>query len=512
MSEWREIAGYPKTFPARMAYVDGAARIVRGEFEMKGNRPVTLPPAKALIQRIETHIIEKYGGGSNLESALVDVFAAYAQHIDVVEWCRVRDDELDVSLRVFAGRGSQRVHLDLRGPVGAYADAPLPEHGKPKRKSRATAAPAPAPAAQAAPAPSATAPAEFLIVCPLMHDAKSTGSDGLARDLDGSMCAVVKKVNREFIVRVDTHGKVTTTPLPSVAELRAFDPTVMSDARLAGVYTTPIGVVFSEHYSRAGSQDHKRIGVRGTWHAHRAINASMEIWLGVHGSYALWCLVAKGKSSVFGVDLESGKTSRVSLPEALEAQAAVVDGGGDALLLRVLDGEANEYRFKLGLGKTLTAAPVSTEPLPNGDSVQPLPNGGWLAARGLSLSVVRTDRTEAHVLACPAADGAVGLFLRSASQLASDEPTWFVTFTLENARGLFAGEAALVFRGDGALVNAAYHEPGGRLRVGASTVALGRDDGYPSSFAAGPAGDLALLHRVEGELGLLWAPPLAARS
>ena len=52
------------------------------------------------------------------------VLEANARHIDIVEWCRVKGDELDLSLRVYGTRGSQRLHLSLLGPIGRYADEP----------------------------------------------------------------------------------------------------------------------------------------------------------------------------------------------------------------------------------------------------------------------------------------------------------------------------------------------------------------------------------------------------
>ena len=141
-TDWIELPGFPRSFASQCAPWTSSVRFVNGVREMKGGKSVTLSGAKAFVQGLEMALIEGRRKQADV-AALVDaVLEAHARHIDVVEWCRVRDQELDMGLRVYASRGVARVHMALNGPIGRYVDLPLPERAvtKPAAKKRAKVA------------------------------------------------------------------------------------------------------------------------------------------------------------------------------------------------------------------------------------------------------------------------------------------------------------------------------------------------------------------------------------
>ncbi|MFY0540695.1 hypothetical protein [Nannocystis pusilla] len=166
MTDWTDLPDYPRTFASQCAPWGSMVRLVNGVRDMKGGKPVILSSGKAFLQRLEADLIAGRLGAADVASLVSGVLQANARHIDIVEWCRVKGDELDLSLRVYGTRGGQRLHLSLLGPVGRYADQPLPEHAPVKKPRAAAKRIVPTPALT--PVTAAPPPATALVLRPVV--------------------------------------------------------------------------------------------------------------------------------------------------------------------------------------------------------------------------------------------------------------------------------------------------------------------------------------------------------
>lgn len=138
--------------------------------------------------------------------------------------------------------------------------------------------------------------------------------------------------------------------------------------------------------------------------------------------------------------------------------------------------------------------------------VQPVPNSGWLVVAADRLRLVHPDGGAVDLFTLPAGSAVATAVVR---QVGFDvaAPSWLVELGL-SIKDAPMRTVALVFT-EGALRNQAYLEAEGVLRIGASTVPLAADEnGYGVGYAAGPAGDLAMLLDLREGLSLLWSPPL----
>ena len=137
MADWTALPGFPRTFASSCAPWGSSVRFVHGAREMKAGKSVTISGTKAFLQRLEIDLISGRAATPDIATLINNVLDGHARHIDSVEWCRVRGDEVDLCLRVYAARGAQRLHLSLLGPIGRYADQPLPVHTLEKPAKRA---------------------------------------------------------------------------------------------------------------------------------------------------------------------------------------------------------------------------------------------------------------------------------------------------------------------------------------------------------------------------------------
>ncbi|MCY1060885.1 hypothetical protein [Nannocystis sp. SCPEA4] len=509
MTDWTELAEFPRTFASQCAPWGSVVRLVKGVRDVKGGKPVLLSGAKAFLQRLETDLIGGRGSAPDVASLVSRVLEANARHIDIVEWCRVKDDELDLSLRVYGTRGSQRLHLSLLGPIGRYADEPLPEHAKPKKPRAAAKKPAPAPAPAPVPvAAPATPPSAALVLRPLVADARPSYGDPLARDLDGRMHVFLRLPDRDAWACVDPSGAVTLTPMTTREVLRETDVGARTGTMNASLYTTAAGLVRIDHYENANGEQ-ERVGHRGVWHAARRGLWNYDWTLGVCNGWFLRCIVHDGKATLIGVELTTGKKTRLRLPEDLDLRGAAVDRSGDGDLLRLLDGTSAERHMHLRTDKTLELEPVTTIAHGLEGAVQPVANNGWVVASDRSLRLVRPDRSTVELFTLPASFTAADYHpggRPTVTQVGFDAPAWLVElyFVCEHGPGC---RGALVFTADGTVRNLAFTDATGTLQLGATSLPLGENE-HACGYAAGPAGDLAVALALQDGLSLIWSPPL----
>lgn len=461
MTDWTDLPDYPRTFASQCAPWGSMVRLVGGVQDVKGGKPVILSGGKAFLQRLEADLIAGRPGAPDVATLVSGVLAANARHIDIVEWCRVKGDELDLSLRVYGTRGSQRLHLSLLGPVGRYADQPLPEHAPVKKPRAAVRRVVPATAPATAPVAAAAPPATALVLRPVVPDARPSYGDPLARDLDGRMHLVVRLPGHDVWACVDPSGAVTVTPMTTREALRATDVGARTGTMNASLYTTAAGLVRIDHYENA-SGEQERVGHRDLWHAARRGLWDSDWTLGVCDDWFLRAIVHEGKATMIGVQLTTGKKTRVRLPEGLDLRGAAVDRSGGGDVLRLLHGT----------------------------------------------SEVRPDRTAVDLFTVPAtftaADYRPGNYPR-VTQVGFETPAWLVELNFMSESGPWC-RGALVFTADDAVRNLALVDAAGVLQLGAASLPLGEGE-HACGYAAGPTGDLAVALALQDGLSLVWSPP-----
>lgn len=508
MSDWTELPGFPRTFASQCAPWGDAVRFVNGVRSIKNGKPESLRGARAFLQRLEFDLLAGHRDGRELLALLDHVFTTHARHLDAVEWARVRGDELDLSLRVYATRGSQRLHLSLTGPVGRYADEPLPERAAPaKPRAAKKAAPSPAPAVLP-PIDRLPPPAVPLHLRPLVEAAKVVYGDAIAFDRDGRVHVPVTLADGDAFACVDPTGAVTLTTLPTRDDLRAREIHAMTRAMLPGVLPGEAGVLRVDHYeTTAGMQE--RITLAGRTHTGRRGLYDACWLLGVHGEWFLRAIVHDKKATLVGVHLASDRRTRVALPD-LDLRGAAVDRGPDGPVLRLLHGDSDERRHRLRTGPKLELDPTTTtlaHALPG--LVQPVPDSaGWVAAEGRTLRFIRHGRTTDLFTLPPSftapdynpwGDPLV-------TQLAfTDAPAWQVDLDFGSDHGPRC-RGALVFTADGAVRGCTYTDTDATLECNGARVPLAEHE-HIVGVAAGPAGDLAVLLADAGRPALYWAPP-----
>lgn len=512
MSEWSELPGYPRTFASQCAPWGSSVKFVKGAQAMVGGKSVTLSGAKAFLQRVEIDLISGRSAAPDIAALVTRVLEGHARHIDVVEWCRVRDEELDILLRVYASRGSQRLHLALRGPIGQYADEPLPVHAAAAKpaKPRARAKP-PAPVA----APPATTervspPSSPLVLRPLVPGARPSYSDPIARDLAGRLHVAVRLPNGDAYACVDPSGSVTLTPLVTRELLRESDSGAMTGAMNMSVYTTTAGVVFIDHYENAAGEQ-ERAGHAGRWHAARRGLWSAEWTLGFSEEWFLRCIVHKGKATLLGVNFATGKRSRVALPSAIDLRGAAIDRRpDDALLLRLVCCGTEEQQIPLRAGKTLELGPVTTRAHGLVGAVQPVPDlGGWVVMHGRTLQLARPDGSTSLLFALPPEFTATDYRPWGTPNVTrvgvGPDAAWQVLLDFGSDAGPRC-TGALVFTADGSVRGVTRRDVDGSVHINAVRIPLA-DSEHPLGTSSGPTGDIAVLLALQDGLTLAWAPP-----
>lgn len=497
--------------------------MVNGERETKLGKPVMLSGAKAFVQRLEEAFIAGYRTTKDVQALVDQVIAANEKNLDVVEWCRVREEALDLSLRVYASRGSTRLHLSLVGPVGRYADRPLPERASaPVVRARAKK-----PAASASPVAPAVAvervapPAEAIVLRPIAAGAQPNYGDAIAFDVDGRLFVSLRipDAGDYHVACVEPSGAVTLTRLPTRDALRAEDPGAMTGGLMPEVHATGRGLVRIEHYDHASGMK-ERVGLAGQWHASRRGLWSACWVLGVRGEWFLRFIVNDKKGVLLGVNLANGKRVRVALPEGLVRGAAL-----DGEVLRVLgDGEERRYPIDTGSKLGLDLAGVTVVPCALVGAVQPVPNSGgaWVVMAERELRLVTAEGHGRGLFSLPAGftgEGYAPWGSPMVTEIVGAEPgacSWLVAVDFDRDDGPRC-RGVLVFTLDGAVHNCAYTDPAGVLRIGGETLPLG-DGEHVCGYAAGPpvagrpSGELAaVLHMTDG-LALVWAPPVHARK
>lgn len=521
MSDWTELSGFPRTCASKCAPWGSVARLVNGQRETKLGKPVMLSGAKAYVQRLEDAFISEYRQTKDVEALVRAVLTANEKHLDVVEWCRVRGEELDMSLRVYASRGSTRLHLSLVGPVGRHADQPLPERAsapvvRVRAKKPAASASSRAPVVAVVAAERVVPPAAAIVLRPITAGAQPNYGDAIAFDSDGRLFVSLRlpDAGDYHIACVEPSGAVTLAPLPTREALRAGDPGAMTGGLMPEVHATGRGLVRIEHYDHASGMK-ERVGLAGQWHASRRGLWSACWGLGVRGEWFLRCIVNDKKGVLLGVHLTSGKRIRVALPAGLVVRGAALDGE----VLRVLgDGEEHRYPIDTGSKLALDLAAGTVVPCAFAGAVQPVPNSGGarVIAAGGELRLVTAEGLSRGLFSLPAdftAQGYAPWGSPDVTEIAGAEPgacSWLVTLDFGSDHGPRC-RGTLVFTLDGAVLNCAYTDAGGALRIGGLTLPLA-DGEHVCGYAAGPpvsgrpAGELAAVLRMNDGLALAWVP------
>ena len=528
MTDWTELAGFPRTFASSCAPWSSTARLVNGERETKLGKPVMLSGAKAFLQRLEAEIIAGYGATKDVAALVEAVLGGHSRHIDVVEWCRVRDDELDLSLRVYASRGATRIHLALVGPVGRYADRPLPERVvAPAPRARVKKQVVAAPVAVAAVPPRLAPPPAPIVLRPITAGAQPNYGDVIAFDGDGRLHVTLRlpDAGDYHYACIEPSGAVTLTPLPSREALRADDAGAMTGGLMPELHATTRGLARIEHYDHAAGMK-ERLGVAGQWHASRRGLWDGDWVLGVRGEWFLRCIVHAKKATLVGAHLTSGKRTRLALSEGHHVHGAALDRGSEGEVLRLLLG-TEEQRFGLRTGAKLeidgTAKTVAV--CRHEGAARPVPNSGgaWVVAEGRVLRLVDASGASSELFSLPAGFTGPGY-----APWGSPEPTevvaqgvdapdaspaqrsWLVDLDFGSDHGPRC-RGALVFTSDGEVLNRAHVDADGALHVGEVAVPLGEGE-HVCGHAAGPpvagrpSGELAALIKTGGGLVLVWAP------
>ncbi len=503
MSDWTELPGFPRTYPSQCAPWGSSVRFVNGVRDIKNGKSVTLSGAKAFLQRLEIDLIQARAAAPDIPTLLLKILDANARHIDQVEWCRVRGDELDLSLRVYGTRGSQRLHLSLLGPIGRHADDPLPVHAAikkpPTRKQQPALHTAPILPAFTLPPPSTP-----LLLRPITPNAGPSYGDPIAHDLDGRVHVVVRLEDGDAWACIDPSGAVTISPLTTRDILRSLDPGARTDAILASVHSTATGLVRIDHYENsAGMQE--RVHHAGRCHTARSFLANHVWTLGIFNDWFLRCIVHDKKATLLGVHLATGKRSRVALPDGDDLRGAAVDRTPSGDRLRLLGAEV-ERHFDLRADKTLTVEPLTTTPHGLTGLVQPVPDDGWLVAAGRTLHLVHPDRTTTLLFTVPpsfTADYAPWGYPITTRIGHTADPVWLtrIDFGADDSPRC---TGVLVFTADGTLRGKALVDPSNTLHLGPTEIHLG--DSHACGYTAGPTGDIAAVLAFKDALTVLWSP------
>jgi hypothetical protein len=516
MGDWTELPGFPRTYPSFCAYGTSSVRLVDGQRQVKGDKTVTLSGAKAFAQRLESEIIAGHRTNKDVPALLGAVLDAWAKHIDVVEWCRVKGDEVDLSLRIYASRGSTRLHLSVLGPVGKFADRPLPARV-------ATAAPR-SPSKKKSPAPSPPAvekrapPASTIVLQPIAPGAEPDYGNVLAMGPEGLLHAAIRLpaavTSSYHYALVDPGGSVRVTPLASRADLRKEDPGAMTGCLMPSVHATEVGIVRVESYDTAAG-DAERVGLApgGPFHAARRTPHYNDFVLGVRGGWFLRCLSGDGAPVLLGVHLGSGKRCKVVLPEKPRTLGVALDRGDHVDVLRVLHDDGAERRYPLRAGSALEVD-LTAEVVSHGlsGSVQPLPGGGFTVADNpgerCRIRLVRGGEST-EIFSFPAAGHRPWGFPRATEiQGERGRARFLVDVDFGDAERPRC-RGVVVVTGEGGVLATALVDPEGKLRIGDQTLAMGNGE-HVVAYAAGPAGDLAALIHLQAGLTLVWCPPPAA--
>lgn len=522
MSDWIELPGYPRTFNPQGAPWTGAVRVVHGVVELSGNRPVMLRPDRAFLQKIEAELIEAYKQNKDVAAVVEATLLANERHIDQVEWCRVLDDDLDLSIRVYASRGAFRLYLALSGPVGRHANDTPPERKKtaPSRPKKA-AAPARKASPAPAPAPALASPSAPLHLRPIAPEAGACHGDVLAFDDAGRLHAALRLPGDAdyHYATIEPTGRVTLSPLPTRDALRATDVGAMTAALMPGLVETSGGLVKIEHYSTARGE-HERItierGAEGQAHVSRRGLFDASWALGVWENWFLRLISLDGGCSLVAVDLASNKRTKTALPALGRVWGAEVERSSDGGLLRIVSG-AEEHRLALRVGKSVTLDVDAVETRPHGQPgvVVPVAGSGWLVAEAsggqCGLWLARPDGQRDELFRLPGTFDA-SLKYRPwdipAARLVSrpgEPPLWLATFGFgpDEVQGPMC-RGAVLLDASGAVRARSWSEADGTLQInGASLAGVSMQLGY----AARPTGDLAALVSWDSDLSVLWYPP-----
>lgn len=533
VTDWTELTGFPKTFASSCAPWSSTARLVNGERETKLGKPVMLSGAKAFLQRLEAELIAGHRATQDVAALVEAVLAAHAKHIDVVEWCRVRDDELDLSLRVYASRGSTRLHLALVGPVGRYADRPLPERASaPAARARVKKQAAAAALVAAAVPPRLAPPRAPLVLRPITAGARPNYGDAIAFAGDGRLHVTLRlpDAGDYHYACVEPSGAVTLTPLPSREALRADDAGAMTGGLMPELHATTRGLVRIEHYDHSAGMK-ERLGCAGQWHASRRGLWDGDWMLGVRGEWFLRCIVHAKKATLVGAHLTSGKRTRLTLSEGQVVHGAALDRGAEGEVLRLLLG-AEERRFRLRTaakleidGAAATVAVCSHEGV-----ARPVPNSGgaWVVAERGVLRLVDASGASHVLFSLPAGFTAPGYAPWGgptareivaqgvdAPDAAPEQRSWRVDLDFGSDHGPRC-TGTLVFTSDGAVLASAHVDADGALHIGEVAVPLGEGE-HVCGYAAGPpvagrpSGELAALLKTGEGLALAWVPASARK-
>lgn len=505
MSDWTELPGFPRTYPSQCAPWGSSVRFVNGVRDLKNGKTVTLSGAKAFLQRLEIDLIQGRAAAPDIPTLLLKIFDANARHIDQVEWCRVRGDELDLSLRVYGTRGSQRLHLDLRGPIGRHADDPLPAHATGKNTPTRTKQPA-LHTAPILPAFTLPPPAAPILLRPLTPGAGPSYGDPIAHDLDGRVHVVVRLADGDAWACIDPTGAVTISPLTTRDVLRETDPGACTRAMLASLHGTATGLVRIDHYENsAGMQE--RVHHAGRCRTARSFLANHVWTLGMFDDWFLRVIVHDKKATLLGVHLATGKRSRVALPDGDDLRGAAVDRTPAGDRLRLLGAEV-ERHLDLRADKTLTSEPRTTTPHGLTGLVQPVPDDGWLVAEARTLRLVRPDRTTRELFTVPpsftAPNYAPWGYPITTRIGHTDDPVWLTRLDFGADDGPRC-TGVLVFTRDGSIRGEALVDADATLHLGPAAIPLG--DGHACGYTAGPTGDIAAVLALKDALTLVWSSP-----
>ncbi|RYE94282.1 MAG: hypothetical protein EOO75_02360, partial [Myxococcales bacterium] len=418
-TDWVELAGYPRVCRGRGAYVRTRARYVNGVTESRGGRPVMITGGRALSQAIELEILEHAARRGGAIAAIEAGLAVYATHLESIEYVRQRGTEVDLACRAVGVRGAVRVYLDLGGPIGRFADQPLPDPPRIATKKKAPAGAgegepeAPAVLVPRPPAP-LPGPAAPLVLAPLLAGASPVyGNDALQLDPWNRLWIALRLADTasdyHYLVLGPDGAQVALLPLATRDELLAqMGGRALGGALLPGLAGTPRGVWRFEHY-QAGTTLTERAGPAdsiGPFSTGAELKAYRLTHLGVAGGDLLRWRQLGAERSLELTPLAGGKRRRVKLPphpQGLYGEATLhgstvrVLGRGERHPIEEtfgLDGELRSTRA-IDVG----AASSGVFPLPQIDAV--------LVARGLELWLVhltpegRTQR-ESLLLCLPA--------------------------------------------------------------------------------------------------------------
>jgi hypothetical protein len=524
VSEWIELPGFPRTFNPTGAPWTRAVRRVHGGVEKKGDRPVILRPDRALVQKIEAEIIEAYRDNHDVAAIVESVLLANERHLDQVEWCRVRGDDLDLSIRVYGSRSPFRLYLALSGPVGRHADDTPPERSKPSAPRVRRAAPSPAASGPAfrVDAPSDVgSPTTPLHLRPIAPAASPCYGDAIAFDRAGRLHVALRlpdDADYRYAV-VEPGGGVALATLPSREALRATDVGAMTAAMLPALIETSEGLVKIEHYRHARGEL-ERIHIEGRddrAHASRRGLFDANWKLGVWGPWFVRLIALEGRASLVAVDLDSHKRTKIALPEMGRIVGATVDRSPEGGVLRIVAG-ADELRVPLRVSTSVTldldALTTRAHGLPG--LAAPVAGDGWVVADAsddsCGLWLARPDGRRVELFRLPSTFDVRLRYrpwnLPAVQRLSGpgEASRWLATFGFGPDAGDGAHcRGAVLFDAEGAVRARSWSEADGSLRINDTSLA---GAGIPIGYAARATGDLAAVAVWGEDLSVLWHPPV----